>query len=103
MPEEELSIEVRKIYGVQVHDVNLAESSEGEVLEQLTSDTTGTDHQDTRLLLLAKVFSKRFDQAHLLDAAVKCAERLLGVAISPHGVGCRGCVTGRVSMMVREE
>lgn len=74
MSEEELAVEVREIYSVQVYDVNLAESSEGEVLEQFTSDTTSADHENMRLVLLAKLLSIRTDEAHLLDAAVECAE-----------------------------
>jgi len=49
MSEEELAIEVREIYGVQIHDMNLAEARERKVLEQFASNTTSADHQHTRL------------------------------------------------------
>ena len=49
MSEEELAIEVAKIDCIQVYDMNFAKACQDQVLEQLTSYTTGADHQNTRL------------------------------------------------------
>lgn len=49
MSEKELTIEVAEIYGVEVDDVDLTEAGEREVLQKLTSNTTGTNKQYPRL------------------------------------------------------
>lgn len=49
VPEEELAVEIGKVDGVQVYDVNVAESGEHEVLEQLAADAASADHENARL------------------------------------------------------
>lgn len=49
MPEEELPVQVAEIYRVQVYNVDLFESGEDEVLEQLAADPTGAHEQDAGL------------------------------------------------------
>lgn len=47
MAKEELTIEVAEIDCVQIDDVDLAEASENEVLEEFTANSACTDHQDS--------------------------------------------------------
>ena len=47
--EQELAVEVAQVDGVQVHDMDLAEASEDQVLEELATDTASSYHQDARL------------------------------------------------------
>jgi hypothetical protein len=49
MSKEELAIQVGEIDGVKVDDVDLAEACKHEVLEQLTSNASGTNHEHTGL------------------------------------------------------
>lgn len=42
--EQELSIEVAEVDGIEVHDVNLSKPSENEVFEKLTAYTSGSNH-----------------------------------------------------------
>jgi len=46
MTEEELTIEIAEIDGVQIDDMDLAEASKDEVLEELTPNPSCADHQD---------------------------------------------------------
>ena len=50
LPEQKLSIEVGQIYGVHVDDVDLAETHEGQVLEQFASQPTSADDEDAHVL-----------------------------------------------------
>ena len=43
MPEEELPVQIAQIDGVKIHNMNLTEASEDEILQKLTSDTSGAD------------------------------------------------------------
>lgn len=47
--EKELSVQVAQVNGVEVDDVNFAESKENEVLEELAADAAGAHHQYSRL------------------------------------------------------
>lgn len=49
MSKEELAIEVTQIDCVKVDDVNLTEAGKDKVLEELTSNTSGSDKKYTRL------------------------------------------------------
>jgi hypothetical protein len=48
--EEELTVEIGQIDGIKVDNVHFTETSEDEVLEQLTADTSSANHQHARLL-----------------------------------------------------
>jgi hypothetical protein len=50
VPEEELSIEVRKIDSIEVDNMNFAEAGQDEILEQLAAYAAGSDHEHTGLL-----------------------------------------------------
>lgn len=47
--EEELTVEIAQVDGVQVDNVDLAVTGEHEVLEEFASDATSSDHQHARL------------------------------------------------------
>ena len=46
-----MAIEITEVNGVKIDDVNLAEACEDEVLQQLTADSSSTDHEDARLMV----------------------------------------------------
>ena len=46
---EELTIEVAKVDGVQIDNVDLAEAGENKVLQELATNSSGTDHQNAGL------------------------------------------------------
>ena len=46
---KELTIEVAEVDGVQINNVDLAEAGENKVLEELATNSSGTDHQNTGL------------------------------------------------------
>ena len=50
---EELSVQVRKVNGVEVDDVNFRKTSQDEVLEQLTANAASADEQNTSLVQLS--------------------------------------------------
>lgn len=43
MPEEELAVQIAQIDSIKIHYVDLPKASEDEILEKLTSDTSGAD------------------------------------------------------------
>lgn len=43
--EQELAVEVAQVDGVEVDDVDFTETSENEVLEQLTANTASSYHE----------------------------------------------------------
>ena len=43
--EEELAVEVAKVDGVQVDDLDLAKASENKILQKLASNAASTDHE----------------------------------------------------------
>ena len=47
--EEELAVEVGKINGVEVNDVNVAKTCGDQILQQLTSNSASTYDKDARL------------------------------------------------------
>ena len=47
--EKKLSIEVAEVDGVQINDVDLAEAGENKVLQELATNSSGTDHQNAGL------------------------------------------------------
>lgn len=51
LSEQELSVEIREVDRVQVDDVYLAEASEGEILQELTSDSSSANHEYSRLVI----------------------------------------------------
>jgi len=73
MSEEELAVEIGEIDSVKIYDVNVAESSSDQILQQLASNTAGAYDQNARLqkgLVYGEICS--CDMFHL-----------------PHGSGCR--------------
>jgi hypothetical protein len=44
MSEEELPVEITQVDGVEVDDVDLAEASQDEVLEQFAANASSADH-----------------------------------------------------------
>ena len=62
IPEEELPIEIAQVDRVQVDDVNLAEASEDEILEELAANTTSAHHKNPRLLSCQYVTGARLSQ-----------------------------------------
>ena len=51
MTEEELSIQITEVDGIQIDDVNFAEAGEDKVLQKFTANSSGADHQDARLMI----------------------------------------------------
>ena len=51
--EQKLAVEVAEVDGVQVYDVYLAKAGEDEVLEEFTSDSASSDHQNACLNLIS--------------------------------------------------
>jgi hypothetical protein len=49
LSEQELAIQIRKVDGIEVDNVNLSEASKGDILEQFASDATCANHQNTSL------------------------------------------------------
>jgi len=49
MSEEELAVEVGKINGIEIYDVNVAKTSGDQILQQLTSNSASTYDKDARL------------------------------------------------------
>jgi len=50
MSEQELAIEIGKVDGVKVDDMNLPKASSDEVLQQFAPDSSSADYKDPRLL-----------------------------------------------------
>ena len=46
---KKLSIEVAEVDGVQINNVDLAEAGENKVLQELATNSSGTDHQNAGL------------------------------------------------------
>ena len=49
--EEELSIQITEVNGIQIDDVDLAEAGEDKVLQKFTANSSGADHQDAGLMI----------------------------------------------------
>jgi len=49
LPKEELPVEVRKLDGIQIDDVDLLHTRQGQVLQDLAAQPPSTHHQHTRL------------------------------------------------------
>lgn len=47
---QELAIEVAKVDGIEVDNVNLAKAGKDQVLEQLAANAASSYHENTRLL-----------------------------------------------------
>ena len=79
LTEKELPIEVAKIDGIQVNNVNLAKAGEHEVFEKLATNSSSSDHQHTRLMKykLSDVTDRLADELYLLDLAIESTQRLL--------------------------
>ena len=54
--EEELSIQITEVNGIQIDDVDLAEAGEDKVLQKFTANSSGADHEDAglRIAILAE-------------------------------------------------
>lgn len=46
MSEEELSVEIAQIDGIEIDDVDFSKASKDEVLQQFASNTSCADHED---------------------------------------------------------
>lgn len=46
LPEQELTVKVGDVDGVHIDDVNVFEAGQGQVLEDFTAQTTGTNDQN---------------------------------------------------------
>jgi hypothetical protein len=55
--EQELAVQVAEVDGVEVHNVDVAEADEDEVLEQLAADAARAHHEHARLLLSAPSYT----------------------------------------------
>ena len=49
LPKEELAVEITQVDGIQVDDMNFAETGQDQVLEELATDSAGTDEKNARL------------------------------------------------------
>ena len=49
--EEKLSIQITKVNGIQIDDVDLAKTGEDKVLQKFTANSSGADHQDAGLMI----------------------------------------------------
>lgn len=49
MTEEELAVEVAKVDGIEIDDMDFAEPGQDEVLEEFTTDSASAHQQDSRL------------------------------------------------------
>lgn len=79
VPEEKLSIQVAQVDGVEVDNVDLAEPSADEILEELTADTAGAHHQHASLggqSDWVKAPGSERCATNLLDAPVEVTEGL---------------------------
>jgi len=47
LPEEELPVEVCEIDCIEINDVNVEETSKGQILQELTSEAARADNQDS--------------------------------------------------------
>ena len=87
MPEQKLAVEVGEVDGVEIDDVDVAESGEDEVLEQLAANAACTNHEDARLRLRVSQVSGggRGRRSHLFDVGMeRGAERLLCELVASH-------------------
>lgn len=51
MTEEELSIQIAEVDGVQIYNVNFAESREDKVLKKFAANSSSADHEDAGLMI----------------------------------------------------
>jgi hypothetical protein len=49
LTKEELAVEVAEVNGIKVDNMYLAKAGHDKILEQLTADTSSTNHQDPGL------------------------------------------------------
>jgi hypothetical protein len=73
--EKELSVEVAKVNGIQVYDVYFAKASEGQILQQLTANTSCPDHENPSLLNLS--VSDQYDQEVQTESHYAVFERTI--------------------------
>ena len=67
--------------------MDFAEPGENEILEELTSNSSSTDHQDPRLapgVEISFCLLSGVRQTNLFDAAIKCTQRLFWVTVTTH-------------------
>ena len=71
--------------------MDLAEASKDEVLQELTANSSGADHQNARLMdkAVSHVLTEVAQWTDLLDARVQSTQGLTWKSITPHGG--RGC------------
>ena len=82
--EEELAVQIREVDRVEIHNVDLAEASEDEILEELAADAAGTDHEHARLHLELVMDEDLNVEADLFNARKRRAERLPLKSFSTH-------------------
>ena len=72
--------------------MDLAEASKDEVLQELTANSSGTDHQNARLIdqTVRHVLVELAEWTDLLDTRVQGTQGLACKPITPHGN--RGCL-----------
>lgn len=100
---EELPVEVAEINGVQVDNVDFAEANKDEVLQELTANSSSTDHQNARLMdySVSHVLAGRAQWTDLLDTRVQGTQRLTCKPITPHGGS--GCLAVSVGVRKRKK
>lgn len=72
--------------------MDLAEASKDEVLQELTANSSSTDHQNARLMDSAvnRVCGEIAQWTDLLNTRVQSTQGLTWKPITPHG--CNGCL-----------
>ena len=70
--EEELSIQITEVDGIQIDNVDLAEAGEDKVLQKLTANSPGADHEDAGLMIaiLAGRWKLMAKRTNLLDSGM---------------------------------
>lgn len=63
--EEKLAIQVAKIYGVKIYNMDLTEACEDEVLEEFAADASSADHQYARLCSCCQL--SQIEEARAVD------------------------------------
>ncbi len=51
LTKEELTVEIAKVDGVQINDVDLAEASEDKIFQKLATNSSSAHHQNSRLMI----------------------------------------------------
>ena len=73
MTEEELSVEVAEIYGVEIDDVDFAKASEDEIFKQFAAYAACADHEHPRLFAMSSRAPFLAHSTDLFDVVMKIA------------------------------